>query len=127
MATPDDNNYKLLFSDPEMVKDLLTGFVKEAWEALTPNEKRPPVLPLVLYNGESRWSTAQNISELVELVPGELEHYCPNLSYLLPDEGAIVNQPEWSKTMRNLVAALFRFEHNRDEQDMLEVLGSLIE
>ena len=26
-----DHSYKLLFSHPEMVRDLLTGFVKEAW------------------------------------------------------------------------------------------------
>jgi predicted transposase YdaD len=31
MAARHDNSYKLLFSHPEMVKDLLTGFVKEAW------------------------------------------------------------------------------------------------
>lgn len=26
-----DHSYKLLFSHPEMVRDLLTGFVKEDW------------------------------------------------------------------------------------------------
>ena len=31
MTTQHDNSYKLLFSHPEMVKDLLIGFVKEAW------------------------------------------------------------------------------------------------
>jgi predicted transposase/invertase (TIGR01784 family) len=200
MATQHDNSYKLLFSHPEMVRDLLTGFVKEAWveqldfstlekvsgsyvsdelrdreddiiwrvrwgddwlyvylllefqssidkymavrvmsylgllyqdlvrqKAFTPNGKLPPVLPVVLYNGETRWSAAQNIAELVEQVPGGLEHYCPSLSYLLLDEGAIVNRPEWSDSMRNLVAALFRLEHNRNEQDMLDVLGTLVE
>jgi hypothetical protein len=45
----------------------------------------------------------------------------------LLDEGAIVDQPEWSDSMRNLVAALFRLEHNRSEQDMLQVLGKLVE
>jgi hypothetical protein len=84
-------------------------------------------LPVVLYNGETRWSAAQNVAELVEQVPGGLEHYCPHLSYLLLDEGAIVDQPEWSDSMRNLVAALFRLEHNRSEQDMLQVLGKLVE
>ncbi len=29
--THHDNSYKLLFSHPRMVRDLLTGFVKEAW------------------------------------------------------------------------------------------------
>ncbi|GKW50433.1 Rpn family recombination-promoting nuclease/putative transposase [Halomonas sp. NCCP-2165] len=31
MANHHDNSYKLLFSHPQMVKDLLQGFVKEAW------------------------------------------------------------------------------------------------
>lgn len=195
-----DHSYKLLFSHPEMVKDLLTGFVKEAWveqidfstlekvsgsyitdelrdreddiiwrvrwgdgwlyvylllefqssedkhmavrimsylgllyqdlirqKAFAPSGKLPPVLPVVLYNGEERWTAAQNVADLVEWVPGGLERYRPNLAYLLLDEGAIVNDPEWSDSMRNVAAALFRLEHNRDEQDMLEVLGSLVE
>jgi Uncharacterized conserved protein len=162
MTTQHDNSYKLLFSHPQMVKDLLIGFVKEAWveqldfstlekvsgsyvsdelrdreddiiwrvrwgedwlyvylllefqssidkymavrvmsylgllyqdlvrqKTFTPNGKLPPVLPVVLYNGETRWSAAQNVAELVEQVPGGLEQYCPNLSYLLLDEGTI--------------------------------------
>lgn len=43
------------------------------------------------------------------------------------DEGAIVSDPAWSDQMRNVAAALFRLEHNRDEQDMLAVLGTLVE
>ena len=135
--------YKLLFSHPQMVADLLRGFVREAWveqldfttlepvsghyvsddlrereddciwrvrwgkswlyvylllefqstvstfmavrvmtyvgllyqdlikaKALTPAGKLPPVLPLVLYNGSQRWYAAQNVAELVEVVPG---------------------------------------------------------
>lgn len=132
MATNHDHSYKLLFSHPEMVKDLLTGFVKEEWvnqldystlekvsstyvadelrdregdviwrvrwgeswlyvylllefqstvdrymavrvmsylgllyqdlirqKNLTPSGKLPPVLPVVLYNGEKRWKAAK--------------------------------------------------------------------
>ncbi len=29
MHNPHDHSYKLLFSNPEMVRDLLTGFVQE--------------------------------------------------------------------------------------------------
>jgi hypothetical protein len=39
-------------------------------KSLTPNGKLPPVLPLVLYNGEKRWKAAQNISQLIETIPG---------------------------------------------------------
>ncbi|WP_445004438.1 Rpn family recombination-promoting nuclease/putative transposase [Halomonas mongoliensis] len=200
MANHHDHSYKLLFSHPEMVRDLLTGFVKESWvsqldfstlekvsgsyvtdelrdreddiiwrvrwgddwlyvylllefqssvdrfmavrimsylgllyqdlirqKALTPSGKLPPVLPVVLYNGEERWRVAQNVSALVERVPGGLEHYRPELSYLLLDEGAIVEASDWSDETRNVAAALFRLEHNRDEQDMLAVLGRLVE
>ena len=200
MASHHDHSYKLLFSHPEMVKDLLTGFVKETWvdqldfstlekvsgsyvtdelrdreddiiwrvrwggdwlyvylllefqssvdrfmavrimsylgllyqdlirqKALTPSGKLPPVLPVVLYNGEERWRAAQNVNELVERVPGGLERYRPELSYLLLDEGAIVEAPGWPDETRNVAAALFRLEHNRDEQDMLAVLGRLVE
>ncbi|MGP5144590.1 Rpn family recombination-promoting nuclease/putative transposase [Vreelandella alkaliphila] len=96
-------------------------------KAFTPSGKLPPVLPVVLYNGEKRWKAAQNVADLVELVPGGLERYRPDLAYLLLDEGAIVSDPAWSDQMRNVAAALFRLEHNRDEQDMLKVLGTLVE
>ena len=195
-----DHGYKLLFSHPTMVRDLLTGFVKEAWvaqldfttlekvsgsyitdelrereddiiwrvrwgegwlyvylllefqssidrfmavrimtylgllyqdlirqKALTPAGRLPPVLPLVLYNGESRWTAARNVADLVERVPGGLEHYRPQLAYLLLDEGAIVSAQDWSDQQRNTAAALFRLEHHRDEQDMLAVLASLVD
>lgn len=46
---------------------------------------------------------------------------------MLLDEGAIVNSPAWAGDTQNLVAGLFRLEHNRDERDMLDVLGLLVE
>lgn len=195
-----DHSYKLMFSHKQMVRDLLTGFVKEAWVeqldfdqmeqvsgsyitdelrdreddmiwrvwwrdrwlyvyvllefqssvdkfmavrimsylgllyqdlirqgAFTPSGKLPPVLPIVLYNGEKRWTAAQNVASLVESVPGGLERYRPELSYLLIDEGAIVDAPDWSDEMRNIVAAIFRIEKHRDENDVSEAMGHLAE
>ena len=195
-----DHSYKLMFSHKQMVRDLLTGFVNEAWveqldfsqmeqvsgtyitdelrdreddmiwriwwrdrwlyvylllefqssedkhmavrimsylgllyqdlirqEAFTPSGKLPPVLPIVLYNGEKRWNAAQNIADLVEPVPGGLEDYRPNLRYLLLDEGAIVDAPGWSDEMRNIVAAVFRIEKHRDEKDVSDAMGHLAE
>lgn len=195
-----DHSYKLMFSHKQMVRDLLTGFVKEAWVeqldfdqmeqvsgsyitdelrdreddmiwrvwwrdrwlyvyvllefqssvdkfmavrimsylgllyqdlirqgAFTPSGKLPPVLPIVLYNGEKRWTAAQSVASLVESVPGGLERYRPELSYLLIDEGAIVDAPDWSDEMRNIVAAIFRIEKHRDENDVTEAMGHLAE
>jgi len=93
---------------------------------LSSTDRLPPVLPAVLYNGESRCRAEQNVADLIERVPGGLERYCPSLAYLRLDEGRIIDDPALTPPASNLVAALFRLEHNRDEQDMLTVLGGLI-
>src|SRR5690554_940489 len=190
-----DNSYKLLFSDPAMVRDLITGFVREEWvkqldlnslekvsgsyitdelrdreddviwrvrwgegwlyvyillefqstvdrymavrvmayeallyqdlirqKALTSSGKLPPVLPIVLYNGEKRWAAAQNVADLVEEIPGGLRRYCPSLPYLLLDEGAVFDSGTWPEQTRNLAAALFKLEHSQDEQQWTELV-----
>ena len=195
-----DLSYKLLFSEPRVVGDLLTGFVKEDWieqldldslekvsstfvtddlrdreddviwrvrfgdewlyvylliefqstidrfmalrimtyvgllyqdlvkqKALTLDGKLPPVLPIVLYNGETRWNASLNISELVLTVPGGLEQYRPNLRYLLLDEGAIVASEQWSQEAQNVVSAIFLLEHHRSPQDAIDLIGLLVD
>jgi predicted transposase YdaD len=194
--TSHDTSYKLLFSHPKMVEDLLRGFVREAWvddldfgslekvsgsfvsddlrdreddviwrlrwgqgwlyvylllefqstvdrymavrimtylgllyqelirgKKLSPTGLLPPVLPVVLYNGERRWNAPQDIQELVERVPGGLEHYLPQLAYLLLDEGAIDETA--LLPLRNLAAALFRLEKSRDPAVLGEVVKAL--
>jgi len=140
-----DHSYELLFCHPEMVADLLRGFVREDWVnnvdfrslekvsgsyvaadlrereddviwrvrleqdwlyvylliefqstidrsmavrvlvylgllyqdlirmgQSTVDGRLPPVLPVVLYNGERRWDAPEEISDLIVLVPGGL-------------------------------------------------------
>lgn len=200
MNNQHDRSYKLLFSEPRTVHDLLTGFVKEEWverldfdslekvsstfvtddlrdreddviwrvrfgdewlyvylliefqstvdpfmslrimtyvgllyqdlvkqNKLTWQGKLPPVLPIVLYNGERRWNAALDVAELVQPVPGGLEHYRPTLPYLLLDEGAIVANEQWSEETRNVVSAIFRLEHHRSQQDAIDLIGLLVQ
>ncbi|BAP55356.1 putative transposase [Thioploca ingrica] len=192
-----DESYKLLFSHPQMVEDLLRGFVHEPWVAeldfttleavkssfvssnlkrrdedviwrvrwqqrwlylyillafqatpqpfmgirvavyvglfyqdlikeqkLTSQDQLPPVIPIVLYNGATRWSAPTATHDLIESVAG-LEQYQLQIEYLLLDEGT------YSETqlapLHNLVAALFRLENSRTEPDLQRVLESLIE
>ncbi|ALM52066.1 Rpn family recombination-promoting nuclease/putative transposase [Halomonas huangheensis] len=200
MNHPHDHSYKLLFSEPRVVRDLLTGFVKEDWierldldslekvsstfvtddlrdreddviwrvrfgdewlyvylliefqstidpfmalrimtyvgllyqdlvkqKKLTQDNRLPPVLPIVLYNSEKRWNAALNVSELVQSVPGHLEHYRPDLPYLLLDEGEIVANGEWPEETRNVVSAIFRLEHHHSQQDAVDLIGLLVQ
>ncbi|EIJ42011.1 hypothetical protein BegalDRAFT_1108 [Beggiatoa alba B18LD] len=188
-----DPSYKRFFSHPEMVKDLLEGFVAEEWvkeldfktlekvsgqftshdlrsrdndviwrinwrdkwlyiyillefqssvdkymsvrfmvyigllyqdllDAKLIDGKLPPVLPIVLYNGQARWNMPLNVSELIE--PSPLQKYQPQLHYLLIDEG-IYNPTELSN-LHNLVAALFRLEKAQTEQEVSEVINLLV-
>jgi len=194
-----DNGYKRLFSHPEMIADLLRGFVREDWvrdldfstlekvsssyvtpelrsregdvvwrvrwgndgwlyiylliefqstvdpymalrilvylgllyqdlvkmRQLTLSGKLPPVLPLVLYNGDAPWGAAQDLADLIETVPGGLERYRPGLRYCLLDEMRVADSE--LESLRNLAAALFRLEKGGSPQSVERVITALIE
>lgn len=92
---------------------------------LTPNGLLPPVLPVVLYNGDRKWTAARDVGELVETVPGGLEHYRPHIRYFLLEERRY-EEAELA-SMQNLVAALFRLENSRAPEDVCQVIEALNE
>lgn len=193
-----DASYRLLFSHPQMVRDLLLGFVPGDWvrtldfdslekmngsyvtddlrsrhadtiwrirwggdwlyiylllefqstvdrfmpvrilsytsllyqdlikqRALGKDGRLPPVLPIVLYNGEPRWHAPTRLADLVQRCPAGLEGFQPNQAFLLLDEGAF--DPDALSPLHNLVAALFRLEHRRSLDEVTEVLALLID
>jgi predicted transposase YdaD len=195
MANEHDSGYKLLFSHPEMVRDLITGYlpgdwvkdaqfhtlervnasyitdkgehrhddmvwrlrVGETWlwiyllmefqskpdrwmavrmlvylgllaqdlikQGALHRGKLPPILPIVLYNGETVWHAAQNVTDCFVQAPGGLQYYLPQMSYHLIDEARLKLHPE--ATVRNFSEALFRLEHGRTPQDIRKVLQAL--
>jgi len=90
---------------------------------LTETDKLPPVLPLVLYNGERRWRAPRQVSELIETVPG-LAVYQPSLEYLLIDEGEL--SEEELASLQNLAALLFRLEQSRKPREVRKAVDSLV-
>jgi len=90
---------------------------------LTESDKLPPVLPLVLYNGEQRWSAPRQVSELIETVPGGLTVYRPSLEYLVIDENRY--SEEELASLENLAAALFRLEQSREPRRVREIVDAL--
>ena len=85
----------------------------------------PPVLPVVLYNGEPRWRAALDIADLIHTGPSTLAPWRPAVSYLLLDEGA--HDDAALPKERNLVAALFQLENSRTKEDFRQVLRLLID
>ncbi|WP_459830696.1 Rpn family recombination-promoting nuclease/putative transposase, partial [Hydrogenophilus islandicus] len=85
----------------------------------------PPVLPIVLYNGERRWRAATEFSALIDLAtPEVLRAYLPELRYVLIDEGRY--DPAELAHRRNLAAALFRLELARTPDEIREVVRALV-
>jgi predicted transposase YdaD len=116
--------------DPWMALRVLvyTGLL---WQSLVregefaPGGRLPPVLPLVLYNGERPWGAALDVGELLAEVPGGLERYRPRMRYCLLDQGRLAE--EELAPLRNLAAALFRLEKSREVGDVDRVLSNLVE
>ena len=79
------------------------------------------MLPIVLYNGQGRWTAATDVADLIPKPPGLLAKHLPHLEYLLIDE----NQYDLAElaSMKNLVAAAIRFER----PDSAAALMALIE
>lgn len=193
MPREDDASYKLLFSAPEVVRDLVLGFIPDAWlhsldystlekmpgsyitddlrqraddvvwrvkadgewmylylliefqssvdawmavrimtyvgllyqdlirRGEVPGGKRlPPVLPIVLYNGDAKWTAATDIATLIPKVPGLVAKYLPKLEYLLIDENQYAEAD--LAELKNLVAAIIRIEHPENEQALLALI-----
>lgn len=92
------------------------------WMELGATDRLPPVLPLVLYDGDQPWTAPRNVGELIAEVPG-LDRDPPSLGYLLIDEGRYdAGQLE---LLDNLAAALFRMELSRGPEELSRVLESL--
>ncbi|MEW6708731.1 MAG: Rpn family recombination-promoting nuclease/putative transposase [Candidatus Riflebacteria bacterium] len=86
----------------------------------------PPVLPIVLYNGERRWLKAPlDINDLIGPSPRGLEHYLPRLRYLLIDEMKYAD--EELSSINSLVASLFRLERQQTPEKIREILKLLID
>jgi predicted transposase/invertase (TIGR01784 family) len=79
----------------------------------------PPVLPVVLYNGERRWRVATDVGEVIECPP-VLRAYQPRLRYYLLDEGAYSDHE--LAAVRNVVAGIFALENAEGKEEALAVV-----
>ena len=113
--------------DPNMALRLLvyTGLLYQDLirrGALEQDEKLPPVLPVVFYNGRSRWTAAREVSDLIAPVGEALARYQPSQCYVLVDAG---NYRDEDLPQRNLVSALIALENSRSAADLGRAVDAL--
>ena len=101
-----------------LYQDLIrTGYIENG-------AKLPPLIPIVLYNGQSRWRAATDLFDLIDTVPAGLEQYQPQMRYLLIDEGRY-SDDTLSGLEKNLAAALFRLERSPTINTLGEIVQAL--
>ena len=92
--------------------------------ALEQDEKLPPVLPIVFYNGRSRWTAALEVSDLIAPASEALARYQPSQRYLLVDAGGYHYK---DLPQRNLVSALIALENCRSAADLKRAVDALVD
>ena len=85
-------------------------------------ELLPPVLPVVLYNGDAPWRSAAQVRELVARTGAALAPYQPSQRHVVLDERrAAADDPR----LRELTRAVLLLEQSRSAADLARVAESL--
>ena len=94
-------------------------------EQVLEGQRLPPVLPIVLYNGDARWRAATDVADLIPTPPGLVAQYTPRLSYLLIEQHQYADE-DLAK-LRNLAAAMIRVEHAAKLETLPQVVALIQE
>ena len=89
----------------------VTNFYMDYVESHQKVRKLPPIFPLVLYNGDDKWTAATDFKALLEK-PDLLKHYTPQLHYFKIAENEY--STETLLKISNLVSVLFLAENSND-------------
>ena len=82
----------------------------------------PPVLPIVLYNGEQPWTAPTDVRGLIAPVGPALAPYQPAQQFHVVDERHVASDDlPW----RNLMATVIRLEASRSPKDLERVVEAL--
>ena len=91
-------------------------------EDLGPGGEYPIILPVVIYNGERRWTAATDVADLLAAAPGELLGYRPRHRYLLIE---IQSEDPASLPPDNVLAMIVRFEQAPTAKTLEELAVAL--
>ena len=115
-------------SDPFMALRILT-YTCLTYEELIrrgeiqPGNELPPLLPVTIYNGPSRWGAATDVAELIAPVKKPLAQYLPSFRYLVLDlQGIGQKDPK----ARDLVTSLGIMEREPTPENLERVMQGLM-
>jgi predicted transposase/invertase (TIGR01784 family) len=97
----------------------VSNFYMDYVEARKKVRKLPPLFPLVLYNGNKKWTAATDFKDLLEQ-PDLLRHYAPQMHYFKIAENEY--DSETLLKISNLVSMLFLAENNENTQIIAQQL-----
>ena len=89
---------------------------------LKAGDRLPPILPVTMYNGRTRWRAATDISKLMAPVPPPLPLYLPQARYLLLDLQRI---GENNPPSTDLVTSLAKMEREPSPENLRRVMRGL--
>jgi len=119
-------------SSPWMALRMTEYMTQLAWQIIRENKKGglpegriPPILPVVLYNGEPKWNAAVNVADCFVEPPDGLEAFLPRFRYLLLDEKRLKLNP--AREVRNFAEAVFRMESGQTKEEVFAVIKALAE
>jgi hypothetical protein len=94
-------------------------------QRLTPDGKLPPILPVVLYNGDPRWRAPVDLGDQIGLPEASaLWRWQPKLRYHLIDEGAFSAGDLEGRD--GLPALLFRLENASDPNELVGLADAVL-
>ncbi|MBF0179969.1 MAG: Rpn family recombination-promoting nuclease/putative transposase [Magnetococcales bacterium] len=109
--------------------DVYTGLLYQQLvheRKLKESDGLPPVLPIVLFNGEPRWNAATSLRSLIRLpAASSLWQFQPEMRYHVLDEGAYPR--EMLEKSPYVTAILFRMEHPVDPEAMVRAARDVSE
>jgi predicted transposase/invertase (TIGR01784 family) len=102
----------------------VSNFYMDYVENNPQSRKLPPLFPLVLYNGDEKWTAATDFSQLLEQ-PLLLKQYAPQLHYFKIAENEY--DADYLLKISNLVSTLFLVENRQDIEVVKAELLNLFE
>jgi Putative transposase, YhgA-like/Domain of unknown function (DUF4351) len=94
-------------------------------KSLPPDGKLPPILPVVLYNGDRRWAAPLSLHELVGLADhSPLWPWQPVMRYQIVDEGGFAEDDLARRDA--LLALLFRLESSPDPEQVVDLADAVL-